>query len=75
MAQLIQSDQGWIIEIPPDMAKLIGVPEGSVGVLHPKDGAIEVELLPPLDAEIKSSVLEGCEELRETFVELKRRGD
>lgn len=75
MAQLIQNDHGWIIEVPPDMAKMIGVPEGSVGVLHPRDGAIEVELLPPLDPAIKSSVIEGCEELRETFEELKRRGD
>ncbi|QQS45943.1 MAG: hypothetical protein IPM66_18780 [Acidobacteriota bacterium] len=75
MAQLIQSDQGWMIEIPPDMAKMIGVPEGSIGVLHPRGGGIEVELLPPLDAEIKASVIKGCEELRETFEELKRRGD
>jgi hypothetical protein len=75
MAQVMQTDQGWIIEIPPDMAKLMGVAEGSVGVLHPKAGAIEVEVLPPLDPDIEASVLEGCEEFREAFEELKRRGD
>ncbi|MCI0391342.1 MAG: hypothetical protein MOB07_21585 [Acidobacteria bacterium] len=75
MAQVMETDQGWIIEIPAEMARVMGVEEGSVGVLHPKTGAIEVEVLPPLDPDIKASVLEGCEELREAFEELKRRGD
>jgi hypothetical protein len=75
MVQVMETDQGWLIEIPAEMAKMMGVEEGSVGVLHPKEGAIEVEVLPPLDPDIRASVLKGCEELREAFEELKRRGD
>ncbi|MFN0124220.1 MAG: hypothetical protein ACKV2V_27285 [Blastocatellia bacterium] len=75
MAQLAQVDQGWIISIPDDMVKIMGVARGSVGVLHPKAGGIEVEILPPLDPDLRSSVLEGCEELREAFEELKHIGD
>jgi hypothetical protein len=75
MAQVVATDQGWIIRIPDDMAPIMGVARGSVGVLHPSAGGLNVEILPPLDAEMRASVLQGCEELREAFEELKRLGD
>ncbi len=75
MAQVMETDQGWLIHIPDDMAPVMGVPYGSVGVLHPTAGALKVEILPPLAADIRASVLQGCEELREAFEELKRLGD
>ncbi|HYE73190.1 MAG TPA: hypothetical protein VEF04_07665 [Blastocatellia bacterium] len=63
MAQVIQNDQGWIIRIPDDMVKVMGVPKSSVGVLHPKAGGLDIEVLPSLDPEINESVLECCEEM------------
>ena len=70
-----QTDQGWIIDIPADMAAVMGVPEGSVAVLYPKMGTIEVEVLPPASPELMEEINETMEELKETFLELKRRGD
>lgn len=75
MAQVVKTDQGWIIKIPDDMVKIMGVPEGSVGVLYPSEGTISIEVLPPLEPDIKASVLQGCEEMREAFEEMKRLGD
>jgi hypothetical protein len=75
MAQVLATDQGWIIRIPDDMAPIMGVVRGSVGVLHPTAGGLNVEILPPLEQEMRASVLQGCEELREAFEELKRLGD
>ena len=75
MAQVFATDQGWIIRIPDEMAPVMGVPCGSVGVLHPERGALKVELLPPLEPEIQASVLAGCAEMRAAFEALKRLGD
>ena len=75
MAQLVQTDQGWIIKIPADMIKIMGVAEGSVGVLYPGEGTLSIEVLPPLESDIKASVLQGCEEMRAAFEEMKRLGD
>ena len=73
--QVQQADQGWIIDIPPNMAEVMEVPHGSIGVLHPYKGGIEVEILPPSTPEFTASVLETCEQFRAAFEELKRLGD
>ncbi len=65
----------WAVDIPPDVARSMGIAEGSIAVLHPENGNIEVEILPPPSAELKESVRRICEEYRETFEELKRLGD
>ena len=70
-----QTDQGWIIDIPADMAAVMGVEEGSVAVLYPKMGTIEVEVLPPPSPELIAEINETLEELKDTFAELKRLGD
>lgn len=70
-----KTDLGWLIEIPQEMAAAMGVAEGSFVVLHPKEGSVEVEILPPASPELKESVRQICEEFRETFEELKRLGD
>ena len=33
-----KTDLGWVIEIPPEMAQAMGVAEGSLVVLYPKEG-------------------------------------
>lgn len=68
--------RGWIIEVPAEMARAMGVAEGSVIVLYPShEGGMSYEVLPPLSPEMKASVLETCEEFREAFEEMKRLGD
>ena len=66
---------GWIIEIPSDMAQIMGVAEGSIGMLYPKPGGLEIEILPPITPELKEEARETYEELKEYFAEMKRIGD
>lgn len=70
-----KTDRGWIIEMPPDMAKAFGVVEGSFAVLYSKDGNIEVDILPPILSDLEASVRATCEEFDEAFREMKRLGD
>jgi hypothetical protein len=70
-----KTDLGWVVEIPPEIARALGVAEGSLAVLHPQDGSLEIEILPPPSPEIKESVRRISEKYKETFEELKRLGD
>jgi hypothetical protein len=70
-----KTGRGWIMDIPPEMAKALGVEEGSVIVLYPHEGGMSYEILPPLSPEMKASVLETCEQFKEAFAEMKRLGD
>jgi hypothetical protein len=69
------AEPSWVIQIPSDMARIMGVEAGSLGVLHPKSGGAEVEILPPTPPELKAEALETYEELKEYFAEMKRLGD
>ncbi|MFN0124597.1 MAG: hypothetical protein ACKV2V_29195 [Blastocatellia bacterium] len=70
-----QTQQGWIIRMPPEMARTVGVAEGSVIVLHTREGTIETEILPPLAPELKDISRRIMAENMELFEELKRIGD
>jgi hypothetical protein len=70
-----KTDEGWIIDIPADMADVMGIAHGSIGVLYPSQKGISIEILPPPSTELISSVLETCEEFQEAFEEMKRLGD
>jgi hypothetical protein len=70
----LKTDLGWIIEVPHDMAQVLGVADGSVAVLHPKAGAIEVEILPPPTDELKATARRINEKHRDAFEEMKRLG-
>jgi hypothetical protein len=70
-----KTDLGWVVEIPPEIAEALGIVVGSLAVLSPRDGKLEVEILPPPSPEIKESVRRIYEKHRETFEELKRLGD
>ena len=69
------AEPSWVIQIPSDMAQIMGVEAGSLGVLHPKSGGAEVEILPPTPPELKQEALETYQELQEYFAEMKRLGD
>ena len=68
-------DLGWVIEIPPEMTRALGVAEGTLAVLHAKAGTIEVEILPPPSPELEQSVRRIYEKYKEAFEEMKRLGD
>lgn len=70
-----KAGRGWIMDIPPEMAAVMGVDEGSVIVLYPREGAMSYEILPPLPPDMRASVLQTCEEFKEAFAEMKRLGD
>ena len=70
-----KTDQGWVIEIPPEFAKALGVAEGSYALLHATEGQLEIEVLPPPSPELIDEVNETWEEFKDAFEEMKRRGD
>lgn len=63
------------MDIPLEMAKALGVAEGSVIVLYPREGGMSYEILPPLPPDMRASALQTCEEFMEAFAEMKRLGD
>ena len=65
----------WVMDVPPEMAKTMGVEEGSVIVLYPREGGMSYEILPPLPPDMRASVLKTCEEFKDAFAEMKRLGD
>jgi antitoxin component of MazEF toxin-antitoxin module len=70
-----KTGRGWVMNIPPEMVKALGVEEGSVVVLYPREGGMSYEILPPLSLEMKASVLKTCEQFKGAFAEMKRLGD
>jgi hypothetical protein len=70
-----KTNLGWVIEVPHEMAQALGVGEGSLAVLHAKDGSIEVEILPPPSPELEESARRIYEKYKDAFEEMKRLGD
>lgn len=70
-----KTEQGWVIEIPVEMAQTMNIPIGSLGLLHFKNGAIEVEILPPPSPGLDDSVHRIYEKYKDAFEEMKRLGD
>ncbi len=70
-----KTEQGWIIEMPPEMANAVGVAEGSYVVLYVREGSLETEILPPLSPEMKDIAQYVIEKNQGLFEELKRLGD
>ena len=69
------AEPSWVIQIPSDMAQIMGIEVGSLGVLHPKSGGADIEILPPIPPELKEEARDTFEELKEYFAEMKRIGD
>ncbi|MGE3438782.1 MAG: hypothetical protein AB7O81_24350 [Blastocatellales bacterium] len=70
-----KTDQGWIIEIPDEIATAMGAPNGSLGLLFVRDGKIEVEILPPPSPGLDESVSRIHAKFKDAFEEMKRLGD
>ena len=70
-----KTEIGWVVEIPPEMAKILNVEPGSIVVLYPKEGGLETEILPAPSEEMKADFERLYDKYKETSEELKRIGD
>lgn len=70
-----KTDLGWVVDVPDEIAQALGVPQGSIAILHPNEGHLEVEILPPPSEELVKSVRRTAERFKEAFDEMKRLGD
>jgi len=66
---------GWVMDIPPEMAALLKVEPGSIVILFPKEGTLDIEILPPPSTELQEDFERLYTKYQETFEELKRLGD
>ena len=69
-----KTEHGWVVEMPAEMARMLGVAEGSLAVLHVGAGKIEVEVLQP-SPEMEAAAHRLHEKYKDVFAELKRLGD
>jgi hypothetical protein len=71
-----KSQLNWAVEIPDEIAEVMGISSGSVLVLRAQFGDIVVEeIVPPPSPELRSIVDEIIEDNKEFYAELKRLGD
>ncbi len=70
-----KTEQGWIIEMPPEMARITRVAEGSLLVLQATEEGISTEILPPPSPELEASAQRLYQKYKDVFAELKRIGD
>ena len=68
-------DNGWVITMTPEMARMASVPEGSQIVFYVSEGKVSAEILPPAPPEIDEFVERMVEKHRDAFEEMKRLGD
>ena len=70
-----KTDLGWVVDVPNEIAKALGVADGSIAILHANEGRLEVEILPPPSAELVESARRLNEKYKDAFEEMKRLGD
>ncbi|MBA2645924.1 MAG: hypothetical protein H0U81_03905 [Pyrinomonadaceae bacterium] len=66
-------DAGWVIAMPPDMARVVGVAENSQIALYIASGKVVAEILPPAPPEIKEKARRIADKFQDAFAEMKRR--
>jgi hypothetical protein len=70
-----KAGEGWVLEIPAEMAATLKVDPKSIVILYPREGALETEILPPPSVELESDFERLFSKYQKTFEELKRIGD
>ena len=70
-----QTAQGWVVDLPSEMAQAIGVVEGSMIILYAHEGGVRTEILPPVSAEIKNVSQYLLHKNRALYEEMKKVGD
>jgi succinyl-CoA synthetase beta subunit len=64
-----------VVELNSETQKQLGIAEGSIVIMHSKNGGIEVEIIPPPSPELAASSRRLHEKYKDVFEELKRIGD
>ena len=64
----------WAVEMPDEIAEVVGVPKGSLVLLHAQQGKLTVEIM-PAKPEMVAAAQRIYEKYKEDFEELKRIGD
>ncbi|HKQ52769.1 MAG TPA: hypothetical protein VJT74_10395 [Pyrinomonadaceae bacterium] len=70
-----EADNGWVIAMTPEMARMASVPAGSQIVFYVSEGKVSAEILPPAPPEIDEFVERMVEKHHDAFEEMKRLGD
>jgi hypothetical protein len=70
-----KTTEGWVIDLPDEMAQAIGVATGSIVVLHASEEGLRTEILPPLTQEMQDISQHLLNKNRDLYTELKRLGD
>lgn len=70
-----KTEQGWIIDLPEEMAQSIGVEAGSMVVLYASEEGLRTEVLPPVSQKIKDISQYLLIKNRAVHEELKKLGD
>ncbi len=70
-----QTEQGWVIDLPSEMARSIGIAEGSMVILYAHEGGIRTEILPPVAQEIKDISQYLLKKNHALYEELKKIDD
>ena len=70
-----EKELGWVVGMPPEIARHLGVSEESMIALYAKAGSITAEILPPLPPDLAAIAEQVLEENEEFFEEMKRLGD
>ena len=70
-----QTEQGWVVEMTPEMISSLGVAEGSKILLTSRDSGISAEILPPLSPKMKEIAQYLLKKNHDLYEELKRLGD
>ena len=75
LTHVTPQDDGWVLQMSPEMARAAGVAENSLIVFYLSDGAVAAEILPPATTEMKESVRRFVERNAGFLEEMKRLGD
>lgn len=75
LTHITPQDEGWALQMSPEMAHAAGVAENSSIVFYLSDGAVAAEILPPATEEMKQSVRRFAERNAGFLEEMKRLGD
>jgi hypothetical protein len=70
-----KTELGWIVDVPREMADALKIAPGSLLLLYPKEGAVELEILPPPDAELLTDFERMYERYQDVCGALERLGD
>lgn len=63
---------GWVVEMPPEVARDLGLSEKTAVALYANAGNITAEILPPLPADLVVIAEQVLDEDEEFFEEMKR---